>query len=193
MAWAMKWLAPGTTSRRMSTGSAQLRSDSIATDIEWAKAAWLRRRIWWETMPGANCLRAVTTSHIESPHRPLSCRRRATSATACWPRSDWSRASRYTVVPRHRESAAGCGMREANQRIQPSVIDLTPCFVAPRPRLPVPKGTHGISDQDRHGEWAHPARPDARERFATRRAATLWRLGAPSGTARVGVGRINPG
>src|SRR5690606_20254824 len=163
MAWAMKWLAPGTTSRRLSAGSAQLRSDSIATVIAWASASWLRRRIRWETMPGANCLRAVTTSHIESPHRPLSWRRSATSATACWPRSDWLRASKYTVVPRQTESAAGCGMSEANQRIQPSVIDVTPCFVAPRAPAASPKRDHGSGDHERHGEWAHPAWPDARE------------------------------
>ena len=51
-------------------------------------------RVCGETMVGANCLRAVTTWHRLRPHSPLSRRRRATSATACWPRTDWSRASR---------------------------------------------------------------------------------------------------
>src|SRR5690606_25949523 len=188
-----KWLAPGTTSRRLSAGSAQLRSDSIATVIAWASASWLRSRIRWETMPGANCLRAVTTSHIESPHRPLSWRRSATSATACWPRSDWLRASRYTVVPRQTESAAGWGMSEANQRIQPSVIEVTPCFVAPRPRLPLPRRDHGIGGQERHGEWAHPAWAGRSRTIATRRAATLWRLGAPHRLRQSGAGPKQPG
>src|SRR3546814_15241654 len=80
---------------------------------------------------GANCLRAVTTSHIESPHRPLSSRRRATSATACWPRSDWSRASRYTVVLRQSESAACGGRTEADHRIHASFLEQTPCCLAP--------------------------------------------------------------
>src|SRR3546814_5742272 len=74
----------------------------MALVTAWDQASTLLSRVLGDTIDGANCLRAVTTSHIESPHRPLSSRRRATSATACWPRSDWSRASRYTVVLRQR-------------------------------------------------------------------------------------------
>src|SRR5690606_30616142 len=49
-------------------------------------------------------------------------RRSATSATACWPRTDWLRASRYRVVLRHSESAAWGDISEASQRIQSSFI-----------------------------------------------------------------------
>src|SRR3546814_2925032 len=123
MSWARKWLAPGTISVRSPAGSAQLRSDSMAIVTAWDQASTLRSRVLGDTSDGANCLRAVTTSHIESPHRPLSSRRRATSATACWPRSDWSRASRYTVVLRQSESAACGGRTEANHRIHASFIE----------------------------------------------------------------------
>ena len=51
---------------------------SVCTRVSFLK------RVPAGTRVGANCLRAVTTSHMESPQRPLSCRRRATSATACW-------------------------------------------------------------------------------------------------------------
>src|SRR5690606_26124988 len=130
MAWAMKWLAPGTTSLRSPAGSAQLRWDSSAMVTACDHASVLDRRVRGETMVGANCLRAVTTSHTESPHRPLSARRRATSATARWPSTDWSRASRYRVVLRHRESAACGGMTDASHRIQASFMTAT-CSVAP--------------------------------------------------------------
>src|SRR5690606_38366245 len=130
MAWARKWLAPGTTSLRSSAGSAQLRCASRAMVTDWDQASVLVRRVRGETMVGANCLRAVTTSQTESPHRPLSARRRATSATACWPRVDWSRASRYSVVLRHSESAAGGGMTDASHSIQASFMT-APCSVAP--------------------------------------------------------------
>src|SRR5690606_32653608 len=88
----------------------------------WAQASVLCMRVRGETMVGANCLRAVTTSHIESPHSPLSSRRRATSATACWPRTDWLRASRYRVVLRQSESAACGDISEASHRIQSNFI-----------------------------------------------------------------------
>src|SRR3546814_16025118 len=89
---AAKWLAPGTTSLRSPGGSDQLRSDSSATVTASAHASTLLMRVLGETIVGANCLRAVTTEHTSLPHRPLSRRRRATSAPACWPRTDWSRA-----------------------------------------------------------------------------------------------------
>ena len=46
-----------------------------------------RRLVCGDTRDGANWRRAVTTSHRFCPHRPLSRRRRATSATASCPRS----------------------------------------------------------------------------------------------------------
>src|SRR5690606_38345722 len=95
-----------------------------------AHASVLLRRVLGDTSDGANCFRAVTTSHTLSPQRPLSRRRRATSATACWPRWDWSRASRYNVVLRQSESAVCGGSTEANHRIQANFIQ-TPCCVAP--------------------------------------------------------------
>src|SRR5690606_700350 len=158
MSWARKWLAPGTTSLRSPAGSAQLRSDSIAIVTACDQASTLRRRVFGDTSDGANCLRAVTTSHIESPHRPLSSRRRATSATACWPRSDWSRASRYTVVLRQSESAACGGRTEANHRIQASFIERL--LAALRPRAPPEPGGLGVANG--HGVLG--------------RAAALWRF-----------------
>src|SRR5690606_24427246 len=130
---ARKWLAPGTTSLRSLAGSAQLRCDSSAMVTDCDQASVLVRRVRGETIVGANCLRAVTTSHTESPHRPLSVRRRATSATARWPRTDWSRASRYRVVLRQRESAACGGNTDASHRIQASFMT-APCSVAPAAR-----------------------------------------------------------
>src|SRR5690606_31372962 len=107
---------------------------AMVTDCD--QASVLVSRVRGETMVGANCLRAVTTSHTESPQRPLSARRRATSATARWPRTDWSRASRYSVVLRHSESAAGGGNTDASHRIQASFM-AAPCSVAP-PAQPWP-------------------------------------------------------
>src|SRR5688572_6739491 len=127
---AAKWLAPGTISLRSLGGRAQLRSAFSATVTDLAQASAFCRRVPGATMVGANCLRAVTTSHIESPHSPLSRRRKATSATASWPRRVWSRASRYTVVLRHNESAAGCGSICDSHKIQASFIG-TPCSVFP--------------------------------------------------------------
>src|SRR5690606_22730116 len=152
MAIAAKWLAPGTISLRSPGGSAQLRSDSSATVTASAQASVLLRRVLGDTRLGANCLRAVTTEHTSSPHRPLSRRRRATSATACWPRSDWSRASRYTVVLRHNESAAGCGNTCDSQRIQANFIggSLLRC-AAPRCCVAsVRESREGIRDTGRH-------------------------------------------
>ena len=132
----MKWLAPGTTSRRFSGGSDQLRSDSSATLTARVQALVLASLVFGDRIVGANCLRAVTTSHIDSPHRPLSWRRSATSATASCPRTDWSRASRYTVVLRQSESAAGGGSTEASHITHSSFI-VAPCCVAPaRASLP---------------------------------------------------------
>src|SRR3546814_13214585 len=96
----------------------------------WDQASTLRSRVLGDTGDGANCLRAVTTSYIESPHRPLSSRRRATSATACWQLSDWSRASRYTVVLRQSESEACGGRTAANHRIHARFIVQTTCRVS---------------------------------------------------------------
>src|SRR3546814_8665474 len=169
MSWARKWLAPGTISVRSPAGSAQLRSDSMAIVTAWDQASTLRSRVLGDTSDGANCLRAVTTSHIESPHRPLSSRRRATSATACWPRSDWSRASRYTVVLRQSESAACGGRTEANHRIHASFIEQTPCCVAPAGTT----GSRGIGVANGHGVLG--------------RAAALWRFSTGSEDRRTAV------
>src|SRR3546814_8878037 len=82
-----------------------------------------------------------------SDRRPLSSRRRATAATTCWRRSDWSRASRYTVVLRQSESAACGGRTEANHRIHASFIEQTPCCVAPAGTT----GSRGIGVANGHG------------------------------------------
>src|SRR3546814_14087234 len=127
----------------------------MAIVTAWDQASTLRSRVLGDTSDGANCLRAVTTSHIESPHRPLSSRRRATSDTACWPRSDWSRASRYTVVLRQSESAACGGRTEANHRIHASFIEQTPCCVAPAGT----PGSRGIGLANGHGVlWREASR-----------------------------------
>ena len=62
IACAMKWLAPGTISRRWPFGSDQLCSDSSAMVTASAQASPFDSRVCGDTIVGANCLRAVTTS-----------------------------------------------------------------------------------------------------------------------------------
>src|SRR3546814_6316032 len=91
------------------------------------------------------------------------------SSDLCWPRSDWSRASRYTVVLRQSESAACGGRTEANHRIHASFIEQTPCCVAPAGTT----GSRGIGVANGHGVLG--------------RAAALWRFSPGSEDRRTAV------
>src|SRR5690606_7117255 len=133
---AAKWLAPGTISLRSPGGRAQLRWDSSGTAPDSAHASELLRRELGDTSVGANCLRAVTTSPTLPPPLPPSRRRGATSAPGCCPWTDWLRASRYSVVLRHSESALCGDNTEANHRIQANFMtnSLLRCAGRFRPR-----------------------------------------------------------
>src|SRR5690606_28818881 len=103
-------------------------------------------------------------------------RRRATSATARWPRTDWSRASRYTVVARQRGSAAGWGSIDASQRTKDSFMAelLAPLRrTFPTALRRFPSGTNGLEVQVRPGVLGMDERGShsgvAGVRWATRR------------------------
>ena len=149
---AAKWLAPGTISRRCAArqcpvalrfeGDADGLRPGIADCRGWFAARPATARTGW---------RAVTTSHRFSPHRPLSRRRRATSATASCPRSGL--VARFQVDGRAQAQRIGGRLRQDmcdSQRIQASFM-ATPCSVAPRRdagRLPVKEGCasrHGMA------------------------------------------------
>jgi hypothetical protein len=134
-------------------------------------------------MVGANCLRAVTTSHIVVPHRPLSRRRRATSATACWPRTGL--VAGFQVDGGGQAQRVGGRLRQhvATARGSRPVSCRTPCSVAAQALgIGEPMGTRASW---RTGEGGSSVAAFAR----ARRIRAGGRLPAYARRDRVGAGR----